>query len=126
MTKPATATHEPNARTKRQYLCNDCGVDVIAAGEWYMAHPKVWEGELGSGWTDNLCIGCLEQRLGRRVTLFEDIGPASDRPSEWKHISDRLLDRFGHKSKPRKRKRNSSTPAVRAHLTGRKRGRKSP
>ena len=40
---------------KPKYLCNDCGVDVLAIGDWYMARSEVWH-KLGLGWSDNLCI----------------------------------------------------------------------
>jgi hypothetical protein len=46
-------------------ICNDCGVDCAKIGEWYMA-AEIWD-TLHLGWNDNLCIGCLEQRLGRRI-----------------------------------------------------------
>jgi hypothetical protein len=49
-------------------ICNECGVDCAKIGEWYMASPKIWDA-LHLGWDDNLCIGCLEQRLGRRIAL---------------------------------------------------------
>ena len=62
--------------TKPSVECNDCGVDVLELGEWYMASTELWEQQLGLGWSDNLCIGCLEQWLGRRVVVG-DIGPAS-------------------------------------------------
>jgi hypothetical protein len=87
-----------------QYCCNDCGVDVLTAGEWYMASPDIWQQQLGLSWSDNLCIGCLEHRLGRRVS-FPDIGPASSWPRRGNPTSARLLDRFGHKPRQRKRRR---------------------
>jgi hypothetical protein len=89
--------------TEPQYRCNDCGVDVLGIGEWYMAKPELWERQLGLGWSDNLCIGCLEQRLGRRVSL-RDIGPASHwgAPAAWRSTSTRLLDRFGRKRKAKR------------------------
>ena len=49
------------------FRCNDCRVDIVKLGEFYMLNPEIWEGELGLGWDDNLCIGCLEKRLGRQV-----------------------------------------------------------
>jgi hypothetical protein len=88
--------------TEPQYRCNDCGVDVLAAGEWYMAGADIWNRQLGLSWSDNLCIGCLEQRLGRRVS-FPEVGPASSRRNN--PTSARLLDRLGHKSEPRRKKR---------------------
>ena len=50
--------------------CRDCGCDTYSATdrEWYHVHNAVWESVglvLSSGF---LCIGCLEVRLGRRLT----------------------------------------------------------
>jgi hypothetical protein len=74
--------------------CNDCGVDCVEIGEYYMASPEVWERQLGLGWHDNLCIGCLEKRLGRRVTFPKDIYYVPSPPCE---PSLRLATRlFGH------------------------------
>ena len=25
-------------------LCNDCGVDVLQSGDWYMTPPELWAG----------------------------------------------------------------------------------
>jgi hypothetical protein len=51
--------------------CNDCAVNVIAAGEYYMANSEIWKDQLQLGWNDNLCIGCIETRLGRRLTILD-------------------------------------------------------
>jgi hypothetical protein len=58
-------------------FCNDCEVDVVAVGDWYMCSTEVWERELGLGWSDNLCIACLVKRLGREPQFFIDIFPAN-------------------------------------------------
>ena len=42
-----------------------------------MCSDTVWEGELGLGWSDNLCIACLVKRLGREPQCFTDIFPAN-------------------------------------------------
>jgi hypothetical protein len=78
-----------------RYACNDCGVNVVTIGEFYVLRPEIWEGQLGLGLMDNLCIGCLEARLGRRVGPgLADFCPFPVYP--WlKPISDRLLDRYG-------------------------------
>jgi hypothetical protein len=87
-------------------VCADCGVDTNAIGEWYMVKDDVWE----QAWAGRrrlpygqeiLCIGCLEQRLGRtlmncdfmRVDFagFAD-EPINDDPPDL--ISDRLYDRM--------------------------------
>jgi hypothetical protein len=81
-----------------KYLCNDCGVDVLEIGDWCMCVPEVWRDRLGLGWRDNLCLACLEKRLGRPLTA-NDIMPIFNgfdgernlnfaRPEK---ISDRLL-----------------------------------
>jgi hypothetical protein len=75
--------------------CNDCGVDVVQAGEYYMLTPKIWDNQLGLGWDDNLCIGCLENRLGRRVSMTDLF--SFPRYPWMKGHSIRLLHRmFGH------------------------------
>lgn len=65
------------AKRLPKFLCNDCGVDVLAIGDWYMANPEIWKDALGLGWNDNLCLACLEMRLGRELRPgVLDIGPA--------------------------------------------------
>ena len=54
--------------------CNDCGINVIKAGEYYMLQPDIWHKQLGMGSDDNLCVGCLEQRLGRKVSTNDMCG----------------------------------------------------
>jgi hypothetical protein len=78
-----------------QMLCNDCGVDVVEIGELYMSPPEVWNDELGLGSDDNLCIGCLEARLGREVRLIHDILPPGTNYQWMKPPSDRMADRLG-------------------------------
>jgi hypothetical protein len=84
-------------RVRDRYVCNDCDVNVLTAGEFYMLKPEIWEGQLGLGWEDNLCIGCLEQRLGRKVgPLFVDFAWSPN--YRWMYpTSPRLLDRYGFK-----------------------------
>ena len=36
-------------------------------GEYYLVSPQLWEDKLHLKWDDNLCIGCLETRLGRKL-----------------------------------------------------------
>jgi hypothetical protein len=50
----------------RDSSCVDCGFDTIEAGETYMLHDNVWE-EACAG-AGLLCIGCVEQRIGRQLT----------------------------------------------------------
>ena len=55
------------------FKCNDCGLNVIRAGEYYMVSPQIWDDWLHLEWNDNLCIGCLESRLGRKLTILDFI-----------------------------------------------------
>jgi len=57
--------------------CSDCGLGTNTAGEWYMVHKHVWEQAWAGrrkSWhgkipgQEILCIGCLEERLGRSLT----------------------------------------------------------
>jgi hypothetical protein len=54
--------------------CFDCGSDA----DWFMLHDAVWF-ETGMGEEGNLCIACVEDRLGRMVTRgdFADV-PLND------------------------------------------------
>jgi hypothetical protein len=69
--------------------CADCGIGTITAGEYYMVHDAVWE----QAWvgrrkwwyrhvsgTEILCIGCLENRIGRKLTMadFTAVVPRAD------------------------------------------------
>ena len=60
-TKAKTKRRQPlPAAVRDKYKCNDCGVNVLTTGEFYMLDQDIWEKDLGLGWNDNLCIGCLE------------------------------------------------------------------
>jgi hypothetical protein len=80
---------------------NDCGINVIEAGDYCMLRPDIWE-RLGLGWTDNLCLACIEKRLGRNLSFMDFAAPAS---VEGFPPSDTLLQRLGLSGRPRKRRR---------------------
>jgi hypothetical protein len=67
------------AKELARQTCNDCGVNVIEIGAYYMLNPDVWERQLGLGWTDNLCVGSV--RYVRLSPLSVD-APASDRMAD--------------------------------------------
>jgi hypothetical protein len=71
--------------------CVDCERDTIELGEYYMIHDHVWPlPRRGAGM---LCIGCLERRIGRRLTPgdFTDAPINCDRAG----MSARLRARLG-------------------------------
>lgn len=83
-------------------FCADCGIDTCpdlrkkgAKTEWYMVHDWVWMAA-NPPRTEPcyLCIGCLEQRLGRRLTR-KDFTCAAANTVLAKDNSDRLNDRLG-------------------------------
>lgn len=48
--------------------CVDCKVNTAANDEYYMVHSHVWK-QTGLGPHGGmLCIGCLEERIGRKLT----------------------------------------------------------
>ena len=51
-----------------RHRCLDCGVNVIEIGDYCMVQSEIWRDQFGLGWDDNLCIACIEKRLGRRLT----------------------------------------------------------
>jgi len=49
-------------------MCQDCGHDTYMMGELYMLQFYLWDDMLErTGWAHMLCIGCVEERLGRRL-----------------------------------------------------------
>lgn len=51
-----------------RFNCLDCGIDTI--DEYYSVWDDVWLRANPSG-DGMLCIGCLERRLGRRLTALD-------------------------------------------------------
>jgi hypothetical protein len=77
--------------------CADCGMHTSAKGEWYLLRNEIWEqawpgtasDQVGEG--HFLCIGCVEARLGRKLTRAD-----FDHPERWPswRLSKRLQDRL--------------------------------
>ena len=48
------------------FRCVDCAACTLCDGEYYMVHNEIWDRTgLDRGM---LCIGCLEQRIGKLLT----------------------------------------------------------
>jgi hypothetical protein len=75
--------------------CDDCGLNILEAGEYYMLRDDVWESQLGLGRWNNLCVGCLESRLGRRINFADLI--IFPRLPWMKPDSERLAQRMASK-----------------------------
>jgi hypothetical protein len=89
-----------------KFNCLDCGINVITIGDWYMAEHHIWD-EQGLGWKDNLCLACLEARLGRplRPGLGVDVSPASTCFVGQPRLSKRLLELWPIKKRVNKSRR---------------------
>lgn len=62
-----------------RFNCLDCGVSTLENGEYYMVTDEVWLEEVAAIDSGMLCIGCLEERLGRRLTKDDFIlAPIND------------------------------------------------
>lgn len=81
-------------------LCADCGVDTLALCEWYMVRDELWASAWPGGQIERshpgsqvLCIGCLEQRLGRQLTAtdFTD-APVNRMANNSPRLRDRIID----------------------------------
>jgi hypothetical protein len=81
--------------------CADCGIGTLTLGEWYIVHDAVWD-EAWRGrrkwWhaidgQEVLCIGCLERRLGRRLTASDFTAAPCNDPDKYR-ISPRLRARL--------------------------------
>jgi len=82
--------------------CADCGVGTITLGEWYVVHDRLWE----QAWIarrkswhgkvpglEILCIGCLEQRIGRTLMADDFTDSAVNDPFADAFL-ERLFDRL--------------------------------
>lgn len=81
--------------------CADCATPtapIDGPSEWYAVSDTVWE---SAGATPDaiLCIGCLEDRLGRRLSRQDFPEALLNRPDYGWH-SDRLVDRLKGGSEP--------------------------
>jgi len=97
-------TRRKNARGGEH--CFDCGVNTLETNEYYMVTDSCWARAKMKARDGMLCVGCLERRLGRKLTPRNFI----DCPLNWRNVclpdyaSPRLLSRLlgGRNSKWRK------------------------
>ena len=77
------------------FNCMDCGIDTSLSHEYYMVRNRVWlqANPQGDGM---LCIGCLEESLGRQLTFKDFTNAPLNRPGGWTQ-SERLINRINTK-----------------------------
>jgi len=83
-------------KDKPNFPCMDCEINTLAVSEYYMVKSPVWRQVVPDG-RGFLCIGCLETRLGRQLTLtdFTDAPVNDPECLQCGPRSDRFLDRLG-------------------------------
>lgn len=74
-------------------ICMGCGVDTDAIDEYYMVQFEIWKTSVPK-WAQRgiLCIGCLEDRVGRELTTEDFIEAPVNYTLD---KSERLLSRLG-------------------------------
>jgi len=77
------------------HLCSCCGEDLIKLQETnYQVYDEVWLQAAPFKYNFVLCIGCLEEQLGRKLTQEDFKGTTYPIYTIWPQ-SSRLLDRMG-------------------------------
>lgn len=78
--------------------CVDCYLDTYEADEYYMVHNHLWT--IYGPKRGMLCIGCLEERMGRKLNAadFTDY-PINRNPDQYR--SSRLRNRLSAKPSER-------------------------
>jgi hypothetical protein len=74
------------------WRCLDCGINTDAIDEYYMLRNEVWA-QANPGIDGQLCIGCVEHRLGRTLTAA-DFTDKRINTSTTLRRSPRLIDRL--------------------------------
>jgi hypothetical protein len=82
-------------RDDGRFICLDCHDDVLGAGEYYLLRDEVWL-KANPQRQGMLCIGCVEKRLGRRLTPEDFQGaPLDHHLINGPALSKRLMTRIG-------------------------------
>jgi hypothetical protein len=85
-----------------KWHCVDCDVclhRLSEASEYYMVHDWIWDEAGMEMFGGHLCIGCLEDRLGRQLTQVDFIACPVNRDDRLVRrrsgrLQNRLLGRF--------------------------------
>lgn len=80
------------SKSRRKFLCLDCRVDTGRIHEHYFIKTELWLTVMPSI-VGMLCIGCLEDRLGREL-VANDFTDASINTAKHEAKSQRLMSRL--------------------------------
>lgn len=78
--------------SRKRFLCLDCQVDTGKIHEHYFIHTEIWLSVVGSK-KGMLCVGCLENRLKRRLTHLDFPAITVNNP-RYEPKSQRLMERM--------------------------------
>jgi len=79
-------------KSRRRFLCVDCGVDTGKIHEYYFIHTQLWLSVMPSI-KGMLCVADLEGRLGRKLTA-RDFTDATINNPRYEPKSQRLMERL--------------------------------
>jgi hypothetical protein len=89
---PKPTRYRFSRREIARHKCLGCGVNVIKIGHYCMLNSDLWERELHLKGNDNMCIDCIEKRIGRKLRGLDFI----DLPCVQGYLmSDILVERLG-------------------------------
>lgn len=75
------------------YICLDCKVDTHLINEYYILKDNIWL-ETGVGKHDGkLCIGCVENRIGRKLNKNDFLDIQLNFTNDVCPRSERLINR---------------------------------
>jgi len=80
-------------KSRRKFLCLDCGVDTGRIGEHYMLVNETWS-LTGLGPVGMLCVQHVEERIGRKL-IPADFNDSYLNNARTGIISQRLAERMG-------------------------------
>jgi hypothetical protein len=70
--------------TRWTWSCADCGIDTVAAGEQYAIDDQLWGQAISLSPRRSpmveLCVGCVEKRIGRALTAADFKDAPINRP----------------------------------------------
>lgn len=78
------------------FFCLDCNVNTLAIDEYYMVQFSLWR-EANPSEEGMLCIGCLENRIGRQLTVDDFIEAPVNYFCKFQGTSERLMSRLTDK-----------------------------
>lgn len=79
-------------RSRSKFLCLDCRVDTGKLYEHYMLVESTWT-KVHNSKFGMLCVGCVENRLGRKLTKV-DFNSSFVNDPKLHRMSARLLERL--------------------------------